>query len=105
MDFEEKIGAMRTTLELAILDIEAQRAGTQELRAGIQELRIVSERQNEGIQELRGSFQELRGTLQELRMLSESQYGNVQSFIKVTGDLAALADSHERRISAIERRS
>jgi methyl-accepting chemotaxis protein len=105
MDFEEKIDALRMNLELAFHDIEAFRAGMQEVRASIQELRVVTERQNEGMQEMRMGMQELRMSIQELRLLSESQYGTVRDLLKVTGDLVALSDSHERRIQAIERRS
>jgi hypothetical protein len=45
MNFEEKIDAMRMTLELAIHDIEAQ-------RASIEELRLASAHQYESILEL-----------------------------------------------------
>ena len=45
MSFEEKIDAMRMTLELAMHDIEAQ-------RAAIQELRMLSANQYDSIQVL-----------------------------------------------------
>jgi hypothetical protein len=57
MDFEEKIDAMRTTLELAIHDIEAQ-------RASIQELRMLSADQYENIQALMKISSELVQTTQ-----------------------------------------
>jgi hypothetical protein len=57
MDFEEKIDAMRTTLELAIHDIEAQ-------RAGIQELRMLSADQYENIQALMKISSEMVQTTQ-----------------------------------------
>jgi uncharacterized protein YigA (DUF484 family) len=75
MDFEEKIDAMRTTLELAILDIEAQRAGIQELRASIQ----------------------------DLRMLSEHQHENIQDLMRISGDLVK-AEAHDKRITVVEGR-
>jgi hypothetical protein len=52
MNFEEKIDGNRTTPELAILDIEAQRTSMQELHAGVQELRLLSAHQHESIQDL-----------------------------------------------------
>jgi hypothetical protein len=76
MDFGEKIDAMRTTLELAILDIEAQRAGMQELRASIQDLRMLSEHQHESIQDL----------------------------MRISGDLVKVAEAHDKRIGVIEGR-
>jgi hypothetical protein len=57
MDFEEKIDAMRTTLELAIHDIEGQ-------RASIQELRMLSANQYENIQALMKISSELVQTAQ-----------------------------------------
>ncbi len=97
MNFEEKIDAMRTTLELAIHDIEAQRAGMQEVRASIQELRMVSERQHESIQELRGS-------VQELRMLSEHQHESIEGLMKISGELVQAVTLHDKRIGVIEGR-
>jgi hypothetical protein len=58
------------TLELAMHDIEAQRAA-----------------------------------IQELRMLSASQYDSINALSKITGDLVKIADSHDRRIGAIEGRA
>jgi hypothetical protein len=83
MDFEEKIDAMRTTLELAILDIEAQRAG---------------------MQEMHGAVQEIRGAIQELRMLSAAQHENIQGLMKISGDLVKVVDSHSSGIGALEGR-
>jgi len=77
MDFEEKIDAMRMTLELAIHDIEAQRADTEVLRASIEVLRAAS----------------------------ASQHENIETLAKATGDLLATAQSHERRIVGLERRA
>jgi hypothetical protein len=51
-EFNEKIDAMRMTLELAIHDIEAQ-------RAGIQELRMLSANQYDSIQALAKTSGEL----------------------------------------------
>ncbi len=116
MDFEEKIDALRMNLELAFHDIEAlrdgmqeiresMRVGMQEVRESMQELRGVSQIQNESIRELRLASERQNDNIRELRMLAESQYDNVQSLIKSTGDLVAIADSHERRITAIEKRN
>ena len=69
MDFEEKIDAMRTTLELAMHDIEAERAN-----------------------------------IQELRMLSANQTENIQSLMKISGELVEIARSHDRRIARLEGR-
>ena len=90
MDFEEKIDAMRNTLELAILDIEAQRSSTQELR-------LLSENQHRSIEELRGS-------IQELRLVSESHGESIQGLLKISERLVHAVDSHSTRIGALEGR-
>ena len=69
MSFEEKIDAMRMTLELAMHDIEAERAN-----------------------------------IQELRMLSANQTENIQSLMKISGELVETARSHDRRIARVEGR-
>jgi hypothetical protein len=76
MNFEEKIDAMRMTLELAIHDIEAQRASIDAQRASIQELRELAALDRDAIHELVGIAQ----------------------------SLVVTAQSHERRITGLEGR-
>ncbi len=97
MDFEEKIDAMRTTLELAIHDIEAKRAGMQEMHAAMQEVRI-------SIEELRLLSAHQHESIQELRMMSEHQRESMQDLMKISGQLVQAATLHDRRIGAIEGR-
>ena len=97
MNFEEKIDAMRTTLELAILDIEAQRAGMQEMRAAIQELGAA-------MREERAAMREERAAIQELRMLSADQRESIQGLMKISGELVQTVTLHDKRIGAIEGR-
>jgi hypothetical protein len=66
MDFEEKIDAMRMTLELAIHDIEAQRADTESLRGSIRELREASEVLMKATQALLATAQNHEGRIQGL---------------------------------------
>ncbi len=77
MDFEEKIDAMRMTLELAIHDVEEQRAAIQELRA----------------------------TVTEVKDASAHQYESVQVQMKATENLLRTAERHEQRISGLEGRT
>ena len=97
MNFEEKIDAMRTTPELAILDIEAQRAGMQDMRAAIQDLSAA-------MQDERAAMQEVRVSIQELRMISADQRGSIQALMKISGELVQTVTIHEKRIGAIEGR-
>lgn len=90
MDFEEKIDAMRTTLELAIHDIEAQRTNTQEMRAAMQETRAA--------------MRDVRISIQELRMLSQHQHESIQALMKISGELVQTVTVHDKRIGAIEGR-
>jgi chromosome segregation ATPase len=90
MNFEEKIDAMRMTLELAIHDIEAQRASIEAQRASIEAQRANIDSLREGVRELRDA--------------SAHQYETVEVLIKSSGDLLVTAQSHERRISTLEHR-
>ena len=77
MDFGEKMDAMRMNLELAIHDIEAQRADMATLRASIRELRDASAHQHE----------------------------TAQVLMKATESLLAAVQNHEGRIQGLERRA
>jgi hypothetical protein len=98
MSFEEKIDAMRMTLELAMHDIEGQ-------RAAIQELRMLSASQNEGIQVLATASEALLKNAERQDKNAERQEVDLRSLKKITGDLVKIADSHDRRIGAIEGRA
>lgn len=104
MDFEEKIDAMRTTLELAIHDIEAQRTNTQEMRAAMQETRAAMQESRAAMQETRAAMQDMRISIQELRMLSEHQHESIQALMKISGELVQTVTVHDKRIGAIEGR-
>ena len=91
-------------LELAFHDIEAFRAGMQEVRASIQEVRASIQEVRSGIQELGAVADRHNESIRELRMLSENQHENMGSLMKMTGDLVALVNNHEGRIRAIEGR-
>jgi chromosome segregation ATPase len=91
MDFEEKIDAMRMTLELAIHDIEAQRAAIQEQRAAVQEQRVA-------IQEQRVATQALGANIAEVNE-------NSQVLMKACENLLKTAEIHERRITGLEGRT
>jgi hypothetical protein len=82
-EFLEKMDAMRMNLELAIHDIEAQRARFDAMGEKIEELRAGA---------------------QELRVASQSQYESIQALIKISGDLVRTAEIHEHRLNGIEGR-
>ena len=84
MDFEEKIDAMRMTLELAIHDIEAQRASIEAQRA---------------------SIEAQSASIRELRDLSAHQLETARVLMSATENLLAQAHNHEQRITGLERRA
>lgn len=90
MDFEEKIDAMRTTLELAMHDIEAQRANIEAMGVKI-----------EGLYE---TSQVLLTATQNLVTTANSHQDDLQALKKISAHLATLVDAHDRRIGAIEGR-
>jgi chromosome segregation ATPase len=98
MDFEEKIDAMRMTLELAIHDIEAQRAAIQEQRAAVQEQRVAIQEQRVAIQEQRVATQALGANIAEVNE-------NSQVLMKACENLLKTAEIHERRITGLEGRT
>ena len=75
-NFLEKMEAMRMTLELAVHDIEAQRA----------------------------RFDAMGEKIDELRVASASQYESIQALMKISSDLVRTAEIHERRITSVEGR-
>jgi len=91
MDFEEKIDAMRMTLELAIHDIEAQRASIEAQRASIEAQRASIEAQS--------------ASIRELRDLSAHQLETARVLMSATENLLAQAHNHEQRITGLERRA
>jgi hypothetical protein len=90
MDFEEKIDAMRTTLELAMHDIEAQRANIKAMGVKI-----------EGLYE---TSQVLLKATQNLVTTANSHQDDLQTLKKISGELVRTAESHEHRISGLEGR-
>ena len=91
MNFEEKIDAMRMTLELAIHDIEAQRASIDAQRASIEAQRASIEAM--GVQ------------IEGLRLVSTAQYESIQGLMTISAQLVQTAQAHEQRISGLEGRA
>jgi hypothetical protein len=89
-DFLEKMEAMRMTLELAVHDIEAQRVSTEELRVSIRELR-----ENSAV---------LLKSTENLLTTAVVHQNDPEALKKMTGELARIADTHERRLNGIEGR-
>jgi L-alanine-DL-glutamate epimerase-like enolase superfamily enzyme len=96
-DFKEKIDAMRMTLELAMHDIEGQ-------RAAIQELRMLSASQNEGIQVLATASEALLKNADLQAKKADQQEIDLSILKKLSGELLQTAQIHERRIAGLEGR-
>ena len=97
MSFEEKIDAMRMTLELAMHDLEA--TGVK-----IEALRVASASQHENIQVLATASEALLKNADRQEKNADRQEEDLRLLKKITGDLVKIADSHDRRIGAIEGR-
>lgn len=97
MDFEEKIDAMRTTLELAVHDIEANRVATAELRSAIRDLHGVVQEQQQSIREQQQSFR-------EQRFLAEADRENISQLRVIAAQLVVVAQAHDARLNSIEKR-
>lgn len=81
MNFEEKIDAMRTTLELAMLDLEALRGRTEALHE---------------------RMEEQHANIESLRIASASQYDSIQGLMKITDQLVTVVRVHDGRLSRLE---
>jgi hypothetical protein len=97
MSFEEKIDAMRMTLELAMHDIEAQ-------RAAIQDLRMLSANQYESIQALGAASETLLKNATRQDANAARQEVDLGVLKKATSELLQTAQIHERRIAGLEGR-
>jgi hypothetical protein len=104
MSFEEKIDAMRMTLELAMHDIEAQRAASEAERAAIQELRMLSASQRENIQVLATASEALLKNAERQDKKADRHEVDLEALKKISGDLVKTAQAHEQRIASIEGR-
>jgi hypothetical protein len=102
MSFEEKIDAMRMTLELAMHDIEAQRASIEIQRAAIQELRMLSASQHESFQVLGAASEALLKNAARQDANAARQEVDLGILKKATSELLQTAQIHERRISGLE---
>ena len=98
MSFEEKIDAMRMTLELAMHDIEAQ-------RAAIHELRIASVNQRESLQVLATASEALLKSANRQEKNADRHEVDLRMLKKISGDLVKTAQAHEQRIAGLEGRN
>ena len=98
MSFEEKMDAMRMTLELAMHDIEA-------IGVKIEALRVASASQYESIQVLSTASEALLKNADRQEKNADRQEVDLKALKKITADLVKIADSHNQRIGAIEGRA
>jgi hypothetical protein len=97
MSFEEKIDAMRMTLELAMHDIEA-------MGVKIEALRIASATQYESIQVLGTASEALLKNADRQEKNANRQAVDLRILKKISGDLVKTAQAHEQRIAGLEGR-
>jgi ABC-type transporter Mla subunit MlaD len=105
MDFEEKIDALRMNLELASHDIESLRVTIDGLVKTTDGLVKTTDGLVKATDGLVKATDGLVKATDNLVKTVNSQQDDLQTLKKISGDLVRIADVHDRRIAALERRA